>query len=122
MGRRISAAAVLLVGHVSIQICSLLGALPAVILSSTPLNQARTWCTRGRDQMNALRNGLMEVLPSEAELSPAPVAIFFEGDAGIIIAKAEAVVTKGGRAEHGSSETNAARHTYYYGFFNLLPD
>jgi hypothetical protein len=25
-------------------------------------------------------------------------------------------------AEHGSSQINAARHTYNYGFFNLLPD
>jgi hypothetical protein len=51
----------------------------------------------GRDQMNALRNGLMEVLQSETKLSPAPVATFFEGDAETIIAKAEPVVAKDGR-------------------------
>ena len=36
----------------------------------------------GRAQMTALRQGLMEVLPSETELSAAPVSTFFEGDAG----------------------------------------
>jgi hypothetical protein len=51
----------------------------------------------GRDQMNALRNGLMEVLPSGTKLSPAPVATFFEGDAKSIIAKAEPVIAKDGR-------------------------
>jgi hypothetical protein len=50
----------------------------------------------GRDQMNALRNGLLEVLPIGTELSPAPVATFFEGDAETIIAKANPVVTKDG--------------------------
>jgi hypothetical protein len=51
----------------------------------------------GRDQMNALRNGLLEVLPTGTELSPAPVATFFEGDAETIIAKAEPIVTRDGR-------------------------
>jgi hypothetical protein len=51
----------------------------------------------GRDHMNALRNGLLEVLPSETQLSPAPVATFFEDDADAIIAKAEPVIAKDGR-------------------------
>ena len=51
----------------------------------------------GRTQMTALRTGLMEVLPSETELSAAPVATFFEGDAETIIAKAEPVIAKDGR-------------------------
>ena len=51
----------------------------------------------GRAQMTALRTGLMEVLPSETELSAAPVATFFEGDAETIIAKAEPVIAKDGR-------------------------
>ena len=51
----------------------------------------------GRAQMTALRTGLMEVLPSETELSAAPVATFFEGDAENIIAKAEPVIAKDGR-------------------------
>ena len=51
----------------------------------------------GRAQMTALRTGLMEVLPSETELSEAPVSTFFEGDAEAIIAKAEPVIAKDGR-------------------------
>ena len=51
----------------------------------------------GRAQMTALRTGLMEVLPSETELSAAPVATFFEGDAETLIAKAEPVIAKDGR-------------------------
>ena len=51
----------------------------------------------GRAQMTALRTGLMEVLPNETELSAAPVATFFEGDAETIIAKAEPVIAKDGR-------------------------
>ena len=51
----------------------------------------------GRAQMTALRTGLMEVLPNETELSAAPVATFFEGDAGAIIAKAEPIIAKDGR-------------------------
>ena len=39
----------------------------------------------------------MEVFPSETELSAAPVATFFEGDAEAIIAKAEPVIAKDGR-------------------------
>ena len=39
----------------------------------------------------------MEVLPSETELSAAPAATFFEGDAETIIAKAEHVIAKDGR-------------------------
>ena len=52
---------------------------------------------QGRDQMSALRTGLIEVLPSETELSAAPVATFFEGDAEAIIANAEPVIAKDGR-------------------------
>jgi hypothetical protein len=51
----------------------------------------------GRDQMNALRDGLTEVLPNETELSPAPVATYFEDDAETIIAKAEPIIAKDGR-------------------------
>jgi hypothetical protein len=51
----------------------------------------------GRAQMTALRAGLKEVLPSETELSEAPVATFFEGDAEAIIAKAEPIIAKDGR-------------------------
>ncbi len=51
----------------------------------------------GRAQMTALRNGLKEVLPSGTELSEAPVATFFEGDAEAIIEKAEPVIAKDGR-------------------------
>jgi hypothetical protein len=51
----------------------------------------------GRAQMTALRTGLMEVLPSETELSAAPVATFFESDAETIIARAEPVIAKDGR-------------------------
>lgn len=51
----------------------------------------------GRAQMTALRTGLMEVLPSETELSTAPVGTFFEGDAETIIAKSEPVIAKDGR-------------------------
>jgi hypothetical protein len=51
----------------------------------------------GRAQMTALRKGLMEVLPSETELSAAPVSTFFEGDAGTIISQAEPVIAKDGR-------------------------
>jgi hypothetical protein len=39
----------------------------------------------------------MEVLPSETELSAAPVATFFDGDAETIIAKPEPVMQ--GRAQ-----------------------
>ena len=53
--------------------------------------------TTGRAQMTALRTGLVEVLPTETELSAAPVATFFEGDAESIIAKAEPVIAKDGR-------------------------
>ena len=51
----------------------------------------------GRAQMTALRTGLKEVLPSETELSEAPVATFFEGDAEAIIEKAEPIIAKDGR-------------------------
>ena len=51
----------------------------------------------GRSQMTALRNGLKEVLPSETELSEAPVATFFEGDAEVVIEKAEPIFAKDGR-------------------------
>jgi hypothetical protein len=51
----------------------------------------------GRAQMTALRTGLMEVLTSETELSAAPVATFFDGDAETIIAKPEPVMQ--GRAQ-----------------------
>ena len=51
----------------------------------------------GRAQMTALRTGLMDVLPSGTELSAAPVATFFEGDAETIIANAEPVIAKDGR-------------------------
>jgi hypothetical protein len=51
----------------------------------------------GRDQMNALRDGLREVLPNETELSSAPVATFLEDDAETIIAMAEPVLAKDGR-------------------------
>jgi hypothetical protein len=39
----------------------------------------------------------MEVLPNETELSAAPVATFFEGDAETIIANSEPVIAKDGR-------------------------
>jgi hypothetical protein len=39
----------------------------------------------------------MEVLPNETELSAAPVATFFEGDAETIIEKAVPVIAKDGR-------------------------
>jgi hypothetical protein len=51
----------------------------------------------GRAQMTALRNGLKEVLPGGTELSEAPVATFFEGDAEAIIEKAEPIIAKDGR-------------------------
>ena len=51
----------------------------------------------GRAQMTALCTGLKEVLPSETELSEAPVATFFEGDAEAIIEKAEPIIAKDGR-------------------------
>jgi hypothetical protein len=51
----------------------------------------------GREQMTALRTGLKEVLPSETELSEAPVATFFEGDAEAIIEKSEPIIAKDGR-------------------------
>jgi hypothetical protein len=51
----------------------------------------------GRAQMTALRNALKEVLPSETELSEAPVATFFEDDAKDIMAEAEPVIAKDGR-------------------------
>jgi hypothetical protein len=51
----------------------------------------------GRAQMTALRKGLTEVLPSETELSAAPVSTFFEGDAEKIISQAEPVIAKDGR-------------------------
>jgi hypothetical protein len=47
--------------------------------------------------MTSLRTGLKEVLPSGTELSDAPVATFFEGDAESIIAKAEPIIAKDGR-------------------------
>ena len=47
--------------------------------------------------MTALCTGLKEVLPSETELSEAPVATFFEGDAEAIIEKAEPIIAKDGR-------------------------
>ncbi len=51
----------------------------------------------GRAQMTALRKALMEVLPSETELSAAPVSTFFEGDAETIISKGEPVIATDGR-------------------------
>jgi hypothetical protein len=51
----------------------------------------------GRAEMSALRTGLAEVLPTKTELSEAPVATFFEGDAEAIIAKAEPIIAKDGR-------------------------
>jgi hypothetical protein len=51
----------------------------------------------GRDQRTVLRTGLMDVLPSGTELSAAPVATFFEGDAETIIANAEPLIAKEGR-------------------------
>jgi hypothetical protein len=51
----------------------------------------------GRAQMTALREGLMEVLPRETELSAAPVSTFFEGDVEKITSKAEPVIAKDGR-------------------------
>ena len=51
----------------------------------------------GRAQITDLRNGLKEVLPGGAELSEAPVATFFEGDAEAIIEKAEPIIAKDGR-------------------------
>jgi hypothetical protein len=51
----------------------------------------------GRDQMTALRTGLMEVLPNGTDISAVPVATFFEGDAKTIIEKAEPVIAKDGR-------------------------
>ena len=47
--------------------------------------------------MTALRSGLKEVLPRETELSEAPVATFFEGDAEAIVEKAEPIIAKDGR-------------------------
>jgi hypothetical protein len=47
--------------------------------------------------MTALRTGLMDVLPKGTELSAAPVATFFEGDADTIIADAEPVIAQDGR-------------------------
>jgi hypothetical protein len=51
----------------------------------------------GRVQMTALRTGLMDVLPKGTELSAAPVATFFEGEADTIIADAEPVIAQDGR-------------------------
>lgn len=51
----------------------------------------------GRNQLNALRTGLLEVLPGGAELSEAPTATFFEGDIDSILAKGEPVIAKDGR-------------------------
>ena len=51
----------------------------------------------GRAKMEALRNGLLDVLPRETELSEAPVATFFEGDTNSIISKAEPVIANDGR-------------------------
>jgi hypothetical protein len=51
----------------------------------------------GRAQMTDLRNGLKEVLPGGTELSEAPVATFFEGDAEAIIEKTEPIIAKDGR-------------------------
>jgi hypothetical protein len=51
----------------------------------------------GRAQMTALRNGLKEVLTGGTELSEAPIATFFEGDAEAIIEKAEPIIAKDGR-------------------------
>src|SRR4029077_18286363 len=42
-------AAALLLGHVSIQICSLVAPCRRPILIATPLHQSLTWCTRGGD-------------------------------------------------------------------------
>ena len=39
-------AATLLLGHVSVQICSLVAPCRRSILIATPLYQSRTWCTR----------------------------------------------------------------------------
>ena len=50
-----------------------------------------------RAQMTALCTGFKEVLPSKTELSEAPVATFFEGDAEAIIEKAEPIIAKDGR-------------------------
>ena len=47
--------------------------------------------------MNALRDGLREVLPNETELSSAPVATFLEDDAETTIAMEEPVNAKAGR-------------------------
>ena len=41
-------AATLLLGHVSIQICSFVAPCRRPIFIATPLNQSRTWCTRPR--------------------------------------------------------------------------
>ena len=59
----------------------------------------------GRAQMTALRTGLKQVLPSETELSEAPVATFFEGDAEAIIEKRSPLLQRTG-AERGSFKTN----------------
>src|SRR5258705_750228 len=42
-------AAALLVGHVSIQICSFVAPCRRPILIATPLHQSLTWCTGGGD-------------------------------------------------------------------------
>ena len=51
----------------------------------------------GGAQLAALRAGLLEVLPTETELSEAPTATFFEGDTDTILSKAEPVIAKDGR-------------------------
>ena len=51
----------------------------------------------GRNELAALRDGLLEVLPKETELSEAPVATFFEGDIDTIVSKGEPVIAKDGR-------------------------
>jgi hypothetical protein len=53
--------------------------------------------SEGRAQMAALRDGLLEVLPKQTELSAAPVATTFEYDADAVIGKAEPVIAKDGR-------------------------
>jgi hypothetical protein len=51
----------------------------------------------GRAQLNALRAGLLEMLPKDTELSEAPVATFFEEETDTILSKAEPVIAKDGR-------------------------
>src|SRR5271163_2200218 len=52
---------------------------------------------KGTARMDALRKSLLEVLPTDTELSTVPVATFSDAHTDTIIANAEPVITKDGR-------------------------